>query len=73
MAREARFIVLSLPSEAALDAVCEELVAAQAKRLVGDTREALEADADELLAQLKPGGSGSGNGFSRVARLGIAG
>jgi 3-hydroxyisobutyrate dehydrogenase-like beta-hydroxyacid dehydrogenase len=34
VAREARFIVTSLPSEAALDAVCEELVASQARRLV---------------------------------------
>lgn len=34
-----------------------------AARLMGETREELEADADELLAQLKPGGSsGSGNG-----------
>lgn len=33
-----------------------------AARLVGGTKEELEADADELLAQLKPGGSGSGNG-----------
>ena len=34
VAREARFIVLSLPSEAALEAVCEELIASNAKRLI---------------------------------------
>jgi 3-hydroxyisobutyrate dehydrogenase-like beta-hydroxyacid dehydrogenase len=34
VARAARFVVLSLPSEAALDAVCEELIAAGAKRLI---------------------------------------
>jgi L-threonate 2-dehydrogenase len=34
VAQQARFIVLSLPSEAALDAVCTELVASGAKRLI---------------------------------------
>ena len=36
-----------------------------AARLVGETREELEADADELMAQLKPSGNGSGNGSGK--------
>jgi hypothetical protein len=39
-------------SEVALE---KGLTAKQAKRLVGSTREELEADADDLLADLKPG------------------
>jgi len=55
VAREARFIVTSLPSEAALDAVCEELVAAQARRLVvaetSTLPEAAKRRAHDRLAQ----------------------
>lgn len=36
-------------------ALAKGLTAAQAKRLIGSSREELEADADELLADLKPG------------------
>ncbi len=53
-------------------ALAKGLTPAQAKRLVGTTREELEADADELVADLKPGtikappkppgGSGASNG-----------
>lgn len=38
------------------------LTAAQAKRLQGDTREALEADADELLSMFKPADKSGGDG-----------
>ncbi|MEJ8838513.1 NAD(P)-dependent oxidoreductase [Ramlibacter sp. AN1133] len=55
VARAARFIVLSLPSEAALEAVCEELVAAAAKRLVvaetSTLPEGAKRRAHDLLAQ----------------------
>lgn len=42
----------SLEAERALVALDKGLTASQAKRLVGTTREELEADADELLADL---------------------
>lgn len=38
------------------------LTPAQAKRLVGATKEELEADADELLEVIKPGGGAGGEG-----------
>jgi L-threonate 2-dehydrogenase len=44
VARQARFIVLSLPNEAALDAVCGELIASGAKRrIVAETSTLAEA------------------------------
>ena len=55
VAREARFIVLSLPSEDALAAVCEELIASYAKRLVvaetSTLPEAAKRRAHDLLAE----------------------
>ncbi|MDH2392324.1 hypothetical protein QCN29_26815 [Streptomyces sp. HNM0663] len=57
-------------------AAAKGLTQAQAKRLVGTTKEELEADADELLASFGPGdtsggkGSGSGNkGRTPVQKL----
>jgi hypothetical protein len=44
----------SLEADRALVALDKGLTASQAKRLVGTTREELEADADELLADLGP-------------------
>ncbi|WP_189079249.1 hypothetical protein [Mangrovihabitans endophyticus] len=43
-------------------AAAKGLSAKQAKRLQGSTREELEADADELLADWKPAGDGKGDG-----------
>jgi 3-hydroxyisobutyrate dehydrogenase-like beta-hydroxyacid dehydrogenase len=55
VAHEARFIVLSLPSEGALEAVCEELVASYAKRLVvaetSTLPESAKRRAHDLLAE----------------------
>lgn len=41
------------------------LTPAQTRRLVGATREELEADADEFLAALTPGGDASANGGAK--------
>lgn len=43
-------------------AVAKGLTPAQAKRLVGSTKEELEVDADELLEVIKPGGGAGGEG-----------
>ena len=57
-------------------AAAKGLTQAQAKRLVGTTKEELEADADELLASFgttpsgdSPGGKGSGKGRTPVEKL----
>ncbi|GAB3646845.1 NAD(P)-dependent oxidoreductase [Ramlibacter alkalitolerans] len=55
VAHEARFIVLSLPSEAALEAVCGELIASSTKRLVvaetSTLPESAKRRAHDLLAE----------------------
>lgn len=48
--------------EVALD---KGLTTTQAKRLIGTTREELEADADELLESFKPAGEDAGGGPAR--------
>ena len=40
-------------------AIRKGLTESQAKRLVGETEEELEADADEFLKDIKPGGNGN--------------
>ncbi|HEX6685756.1 MAG TPA: hypothetical protein VF062_23475 [Candidatus Limnocylindrales bacterium] len=54
-------------------ATTKKLPAWMAKRLQGNTREELEADADEMLAEAKPGGSEGGEGKNGDATNGDAG
>lgn len=49
-------------------ALSKGLTASQAKRLVGDTQEELEADADELLSTFKPADGDDGRGGTGIPR-----
>lgn len=64
-AAEARAKAAELRASRLEVAAAKGLSPTLAARLVGETREELESDADELMAQLKPAGTGSGNGTGK--------